>query len=168
MKGLSDLQVLGLQFLGSYALTGSVLFVVAFSSNASVLGQMNALRTSGLETTGTVLNLQPHNGVCYSYVVGASAYTGCHDANYPGEHAATLTVGQQIHVVYDRNDPSLSCACQPGPEYASRAVGPFALAVLGGFGPALIASLELRKRRRMRNSVTPSDGLRNAPEQSRT
>ena len=70
------------------------------------------ITTPGLVTLSDPSN---HDSFLYRYRVGQYSYTG---GSYPQARvqpeAASLHVGQALSVVYDRRDPALSCACDPG------------------------------------------------------
>jgi hypothetical protein len=106
---------------------------------------MAILSVHGQDTVATVTSIEPHNSVCYAYVIAGTAYGDCSGADYPGEHSASLTIGQQIHIVYNSSDPTLSCACIPREQYAVLSSGPFVAAALGAIAPALVLYLEGRK-----------------------
>jgi hypothetical protein len=112
---------------------------------------MAILSAHGQTTVASVTSTDPHNSVCYAYVVAGTAYQACSGADYPGEHAAELTVGEAIHIVYDSSDPSVSCACVPQTQYAGLSSGSLLLAAsLGAIAPALVLYLEGRKKFRRR------------------
>ncbi len=69
-----------------------------------------------VSTEGVVTLSDPsnHDSFLYRYRVSQHDYTG---GSYPQASiqpdAASLHIGQALSVVYDRQDPTLSCACDP-------------------------------------------------------
>lgn len=54
-----------------------------------------------------------HDTVYYTFVVDGRTYASSDATNAPNPDASHLSVGDPLHVVYDRGDPRVSCACDP-------------------------------------------------------
>ena len=71
---------------------------------------MNALTHEGLQTTATVLRLEPnnHNGCAYAYVVQGGRYTGSDEGCGGGRK-----VGDPLTITYVPADPASSTSSSP-------------------------------------------------------
>ncbi len=93
--------------LGAFA---TLLIWGADGSNRS-LG--TALRDHGAIITGKVTGTDPadHNSVSYSFVAHGKTYRTGYFGDGPQGVASELSVGQNITIVYDSQDPTQSCYC---------------------------------------------------------
>jgi hypothetical protein len=105
------------------------------SAYARIMDDLVAHRTHGV---ATVTAITPHNGVCYRYLVNATSYNACSQADYSGEPSSALSVGGTIDIYFDPTNPSTSCSCDPVTESAGLSKGPLALGATGGALVALV------------------------------
>lgn len=71
------------------------------------------LKSHGVQTYGVVTAVSPseHNTVSYSYSVNGRRYGPYYSDDGPQGRVDQLTVGQNIEIVYDSQDPRVSCYC---------------------------------------------------------
>jgi len=77
------------------------------------LPKFYSLTTRGISTQARVTQLEPlnHNGVDYSYQVNGVSYPGAGSASTIGRQAETMTIGENIPIVYD---PANAYSCSLG------------------------------------------------------
>jgi uncharacterized protein DUF3592 len=84
-----------------------------------------AFETRGLKTEGRIIELQPqnHRAVVYRYQVDGRGFTGSGRAGDVYREFDELRVGQEIPVIYDPDDVSISCMGDPQRQLSSRLRG---------------------------------------------
>jgi hypothetical protein len=94
-----------------------------------------------VEALAAVTAAEPsnHNNVSYRYVVEGVTYKDTSLGRGREGGAADLTVGQRIHIVYDRTNPEAACYCvvatlrKPSDWWRTLIAGLFLPSVLVGF-----------------------------------
>jgi hypothetical protein len=74
-----------------------------------------ALNEHGVSTQATVTRTRPsdHDSVSYEFTVNGEQFTGSWTSDPPNPSASELSVGGPVFIVYNSEDPTTSCACDP-------------------------------------------------------
>jgi hypothetical protein len=94
--------------------------VIHFGMDTQDRSISNALEKYGVTVEALVTKTDPgdHNTVYYAFTASdGRPYRSASAAEPPNPDASQLRVGDRIHVVYDRRNPHLSCACNPRENY---------------------------------------------------
>jgi len=140
---------LGLVFVGVWLVCGAVgaLMITALDyGNQKVYSQ---LEKHGVVVDAVVTGTEPnnHNTVFYSFLANGRRYSSGDRSWPPNPDASQLTVGGRVYVVYDRRDPSVSCACDPHKTARPlRWWRGFIAGLLLGSVAALVITLGIRRR----------------------
>ena len=129
--------------LFAYALGFVVLFAIWSAIEHSAQQQYAALVTRGVSVTGVVTSYTPsnHDDLEYAFMVQGKRFSG----GGPFHIQGNFKVGQQVAVVYQRDSPTNSCACDPQAELSNANNGP----IVGGLWLGLafpVWYLIMRKR----------------------
>ncbi len=105
------------------------------------------LNTFGVAVFGTVTASFPKEHGTIEYVFQASGRTlsAASSVSGPNARPEQLRPGDKVRVVYDRRDPSVSCACSPSEDLANQQANNWALALFGGFAAAVVVFMTLTR-----------------------
>ena len=105
------------KILAAYVLGALVIGLVIELVESGDQQRYGALASSAVRTTGDVTSYNPanHNDLEYEFEVNGFTYKGGGSSHYQG----SFSVGQSVTVVYEPENPSDNCACDPRMELAN-------------------------------------------------
>src|SRR5260370_1598686 len=138
----------------AYGLGFAVFFAIWSVIEHSAQQQYAALASRGIQAAGTVTSYAPtnHDDLEYAFSVDGQPYMGGGTFHVQG----SFQPGQQVQVVYERNNPTNNCACDPQAELANANSTP----ILGGVWLGLVFPVwyvsQLYFRLRPSKTISPS------------
>ncbi len=102
-------------FIGVWIVCGAFGALLLIGLDYRNQATYSQLEQHGVAVMARVTGTEPanHNTVLYSFVANGKTYSSGDRSELPNPYAGQLSVGDRVHVVYDRLNPTVSCACDP-------------------------------------------------------